>query len=142
MNLTTQQILKIHDRQIEKFGGEYGLREEGTFDMLVNAPYQSIFGMDCYPSIFDKAAKYLEGFSRHQVFYDGNKRTALDACLTYLWINDYKLIMDPYELYEYTMTIANNKEITTGEISKFLEEHCKSLIKDLENIQINDILKE
>lgn len=142
MNLTSEQIIKIHDRQIKKFGGDYGIREEGTFDMLVNAPYQSIFGMDCYPSIFDKAAKYLEGFSRHQVFYDGNKRTGLDVCMTYLWINNYKLTLNAIDLYKYTLNISNNKDIEIGEISTYLKEHSICLNKEFENTRIDDILKE
>lgn len=115
MRLTSKQILKIHDNEIKKYGGEYGIREEGTFDMLVNAPYQSIFGMDCYPSIFDKAAKYLEGFARHQVFYDGNKRTALVVCGTFLAINNYHLQLEPLQFYKLTLNIANNKSIETEE---------------------------
>lgn len=140
MRLTSKQILKIHDNEIKKYGGEYGIREEGTFDMLVNAPYQSIFGMDCYPSIFDKAAKYLEGFARHQVFYDGNKRTALVVCGTFLAINNYHLQLEPLQFYKLTLNIANNKSIETEEISKFLKEHSISLEKELENIKEHDIL--
>ena len=141
MELTTKQIFEIHDRQIAKFGGDYGLREEGTFEMLSAAPYQSVFGVDCYPSVFDKAAKYLEGFARHQVFYDGNKRTALDSCLTYLAVNDYALNLDAYALYKYTLKISNEKEISTGEIAKYLEEHSISLNKGLDVSLENDILK-
>lgn len=141
MELTTKQIFEIHDRQIAKFGGDYGLREEGTFEMLSTAPYQSVFDMDCYPSVFDKAAKYLEGFARHQVFYDGNKRTALDTCLTYLAVNDYALNLDAYTLYEYTLKISNEKEISTGEIAKFLEEHSIFLNKELEISIKNDTLE-
>lgn len=142
MKLTAEQIIKIHDNEIKRFGGEYGLREEGTFDMLVNAPYQTIFGTDCYPSVFDKAAKYLEGFARHQVFYDGNKRTALVTCGTFLAINNYHLILEPMEFYNLTLKIANDKNIDTGHISKFLEEHCLHIEKELENINQNDIIKE
>lgn len=142
MILTPEQIIKIHDEEIRKYGGEMGIREEGTFDMLANAPYQSIFGMDCYPSVFDKAAKYLEGFARHQVFYDGNKRTALVACGTFLAINNYHLQLKPMQFYKLTLDIANNKNIEVGEISKFLEEHSISIEKGLENIREDDIVKE
>lgn len=140
--LTNSQILEIHSRQIERFGGELGLREEGTFDMLATAPYQSVFGTDCYPSIFDKAAKYLEGFARHQVFYDGNKRTALDTCLTLLAINDVKLTLNAVQLYEYTLEIANNKEIDIGEISSYLEKNSIVLEKDLFVSSLDDIIQE
>lgn len=141
MELTAKQILEIHDRQIAKFGGDYGLREKGTFEMLSTAPYQSVFGLDCYPSVFDKAAKYLEGFARHQVFYDGNKRTALDTCLTYLAVNDYVLDLDAYTLYNYTLMISNEKEISTREIALFLEVHSISLNKELDVSIENDILE-
>lgn len=142
MILTAEQIIKIHDNEIKKYGGEYGIREEGTFNMLVNAPYQSAFGIDCYPSVFDKAAKYLEGFARHQVFYDGNKRTALVSCGTFLAINNYHLRLEPMQFYQLTLDIANNKNIETGEISAFLEKHSIPLEKDFENTKENDILIE
>ena len=142
MLLTAEQIIRIHDNEIKKYGGDYGIRDEGTFDMLANAPYQSMFGMDCYPSVFDKAAKYLEGFARHQVFYDGNKRTALVTCATFLAINDYQLQLNPMEFYKLTLDIANNKDIETGKISKFLEKHSISLEKELENLKDDAIFKE
>jgi len=142
MELTKEQILKIHDSQIAKHGGEYGVREEGTFDMLVNAPYQSVFGVDCYPSVFDKAAKLLEGFARHQVFYDGNKRTALVSCGTFLAVNSYHLQMGPMEFYNLTLQIANNKDVSIEEISKILESCCIEIDKNMDFISRSGILEE
>ena len=129
--ITYDDILNIHNKMIEKYGGDYGIRDEGTLQMLCEQPYQNCFGQELFPTLYDKAAKFLEGFARHQVFYDGNKRTAFLSMATFLACNDIELTLNNDEAYNYTMEIANNKDITLESISDFIKNN--SIIKEIEN---------
>lgn len=121
---TKEQIIHIHDRGINDFGGSFGIRDENLFDSVCNAPYQSVFGSDLYPTAFDKAAKYLLDFARYQVFIDGNKRTGYLTCLTYLKANSIKLTLSPHEMYNLTMGIANNRITEVEDISNILKKNA------------------
>lgn len=120
--LTKDDLIFIHDSQISQFGGIYGVRDEGLLDSVSKGPYQEIFGEELYPSIFDKAAKYLYDFSTYQIFLDGNKRIGLSASTLFLEINDYELDMSFKELYDLTMSVANGKINEIKDISNIFSE--------------------
>ena len=108
-SLEKSDIQRIHEIMIEKFGGEHGVRDIKLFESVCVTPYQSVFGTDLCPTIFDKAAKYLYDFANYQVFVDGNKRTGLAVCTTLLDLNGYTLEMTSDELYRLVMDVANKR---------------------------------
>lgn len=128
VELTKDQIIFIHDDGIKNYGGIYGIRDEGLLDSICSSPYQSIFGTDLYPTIFDKAAKYLFDFAHYQVFLDGNKRTGLTTAIAFLNINGFNLELTPTETYNLTMHIANNILTEIKDISKILEDNSIIMI--------------
>lgn len=135
ISLSKEQILAIHDSNIEKFGGIFGIRDEGLLNSICSSPYQSIFGTDLYPTIFDKAAKYLFDFAHYQVFLDGNKRTGWATCRLFLRANGYTLNLSDIDKYNLVMAIANNKITEVNDISHILKENAqikigKSVIKE------------
>lgn len=121
--LDPEDIRYLHDEAVEEYGGIYGENESGMIDYMADKPFQVLYGQEMFPSLFMKAAVYLEGFATHQYFCDGNKRTGVKCCLTFLLINGYELNVEDYELYEVTLDVANNK-IDLDEIAKWLEDNC------------------
>ncbi len=101
-------IKAIHDAYIDEFGGDYGIRDVNLFKSVCLAPYQACFGQELYPTIFDKAAKYIIDFARYQIFIDGNKRTGLAAAECFLENNGYTMNLSSEQFYILTMDIANN----------------------------------
>ena len=129
-------ILKLHDDNIEKYGGDYGFIDEGTFEMLCSQPYQNVFGMELYPTIYDKAAKFVEGFATHQVFRDGNKRTGFAAMNMFLNFNGLELTMTEKEAEEFVLAIANKEIPSYEEVSKILQEKTQEYdVKQIEMIE-------
>ncbi len=120
--LTEELILQIHDDQIRKHGGHFGIRDTSLFKSECVMPYQTFLGNELFPDVYDKAVRYLFGFATNQVFYDGNKRTASMVTLVYLELNDIKLDVDELSLYGVTM-IAANHEISENEVKLYLIEH-------------------
>ena len=128
--LTYDDIIAIHEAMIDRFGGAPGIRDHGLLENVVNSPTQSVFGVDLYPSVYDKAAKYLFDFAHYQIFIDGNKRTGL-ACLgLFLEMNGYELNMTPEEEYEFTLDIANNRYNEVKDVAEVVKNHTSFLNHD------------
>lgn len=80
-----EMILAMHLRQLAEHGGGEGVRDEGLLDSaLQRAQNKLAYGA---PDIFDLAAAYAFGIARNHPFIDGNKRTALVASFTFLYVN-------------------------------------------------------
>jgi len=85
-----EMILAMHLRQLAEHGGGEGVRDEGLLDSaLQRAENKLAYGK---PDIFDLAAAYAFGIARNHPFIDGNKRTALVASFTFLYINRWTMM--------------------------------------------------
>jgi death on curing protein len=90
--LTKDDILSINKDLVLSYGGIYydgvnNLKNENSFEFLLKAPNQNIFGIDRYPTIFDKGATYTFYIIKDHIFCDGNKRTGMMAAFAFLDIN-------------------------------------------------------
>ena len=115
--LTLEQILKLHDAVVRKFGGLTGIRG-------IESPKMTMFGEDLYPSVYDKAAIYLFNIVCNHPFNDGNKRTGAGATYLFLQINKASIPFDfsPEDTtYEnFVIPVAKGKT-TKEDIAYFLE---------------------
>lgn len=119
--LSANDILNIHDVMIELYGGERGIRDYNLFVSSCEAPYQTFDKNELYPTIYDKAARYLESFAGYQVFVDGNKRTGAAVMLTLLSINGIALRISTDEVVDLTMKIAEHEKLTYEDIVQYLK---------------------
>lgn len=126
VRLGVDSIVALHDVGISMFGGQYGVRDQGLLESISEAPYGEYFGEVLYPTIFDKAAKYLFDFSNYQVFLDGNKRTGLMAAGQLLELNGIRF-KDSFDLTSYglVLDIANHKYNDPSEIVGILKDNCE-----------------
>lgn len=124
--LLPEEILAIHDETIEKEGGSLGVRDFGLLASLAVRPQMSMMGQEFYPDIFSKAASLLEGIATYHVFADGNKRTSIISCSTFLGFNGYELTASNDMAYRFVMDVATKKE-TLEETAKWLKKHSKKI---------------
>lgn len=68
--------------------GDYGL-----LDAAIARPQATVFGVDAYPTLFEKAAALLQSIARNHALLDGNKRTAWASAWVFLELNG--TILDP-----------------------------------------------
>lgn len=120
--LKREIILRFHDDQIERYGGSPGIRDLGLLDSALAQPEMSFGGEYMHQSIFEMAAAYGYHICKNHPFYDGNKRTALIAILTFLNVNGYAVVADKRELYAIMVDLAAGK-VEKPELAKFLEEN-------------------
>lgn len=127
MNITTiepewlaeGEVISIHNRQLAEHGGGAGVRDAGLLQSALARP-QNSFHYNQVVSLAKLAACYGFGIAKNYGFIDGNKRTSLVACLTFLFINGYKLNSTQEENYLIFYDLAQGK-ITEEQLAEWLE---------------------
>ncbi len=101
VHLTVAAVEAIHAEVLAAHGGAGGIRERSLLESAVAAPQASMMGAPLITDPIEVAAAYLFYLCRNHPFLDGNKRTALAACLVFLQSNGLlpndKLPVDEWE---------------------------------------------
>jgi death-on-curing protein len=105
-HLTVEIVREIHTEAITRFGGSDGVREMALLESAVAAPQASFGGRSPYEDIAEVAAAYLFYVCKNHPFIDGNKRTALGACVVFLRLNGIEPKTDGAEWEELTLAVA------------------------------------
>jgi death on curing protein len=87
-HLTVEAVKAIHGEVLAAHGGAAGIRDETLLESAVAAPQATMMGQPLISDPTEIAAAYLFYISRNHPFLDGNKRTALAACLVFLEMNE------------------------------------------------------
>lgn len=119
--LTQSVVLKIHERQIERFGGTLGIRDEGLLESALAQPQATFAGEFLHRTIYEKAAAYLYHIAMNHPFIDGNKRTAFAAMDTFLRLNGYSLNLTDEQAYTLVMQVAQGR-MSKAELTTYLEQ--------------------
>lgn len=112
--LDTDDVLVIHAIQIERFGGDDGVRDIALLESAVAQPQATFEGQFVHGDIVEMAAAYLFHLVSNHPFVDGNKRVGLAAALVFLDLNGVAVSSGTELLYELTMSVAR------GELDKFI----------------------
>ena len=107
--LTLAEVIEIHSDQIERYGGQNGIRDRNLLSSAVAMPEASFQGVFPHPTLFDMAAAYAYHLFQYHPFIDGNKRTGLAASLVFLELNGIRVPDPRGRLYETIITIAAGK---------------------------------
>ena len=89
--LTIEEVLRLHDRVIERTGGSAGVRDRGALESAVAQPQMTFSGDDLYPTLPEKAAALGFSLAMNHPFVDGNKRTAHAAMEVFLILNGFEI---------------------------------------------------
>ena len=122
-HLTVEAVKAIHREVLAAHGGAAGIRDETLLESAVAAPQASMMGQPLISDPIEIAAAYLFYICKNHAFVDGNKRTALAACLVFLEENgllpDRKLPVDDWE--QFVLDVAASKidrDATTRRLRK------------------------
>lgn len=128
--LTEEQIIYVNQAIIKKAKvGSIRLLDSGGLSSIVAAPKQFFFGREAYPTIWIKAAYYLQKIAKKHVFADGNKRTAMESARVFLLLNGYDLKTQADELGRFTLRVTNSpdSEQVMLEIAQYFKKHSIEL---------------
>ena len=133
-HLTVEAVKAIHREVLAAHGGAAGIRDETLLESAVAAPQASMMGQPLISDPLEIAAAYLFYICRNHPFLDGNKRTALAACLVFLEENgllpDRKLPIDDWE--QIVVDVASSKidrDATTRQLRKLLKKSRRSFYR-------------
>lgn len=107
--LTVAIVREIHEAAIAGFGGAPEERNTALLESAVAAPQASFGGQSAYSDLVEMAAAYLYFLCQNHPFVDGNKRTALGACLVFLQLNGFKPKPDRDEWESLVLDVAASK---------------------------------
>jgi len=83
--LSLEEVLVIHERQLGRFGGAAGIRDQGMLESALSRP-RNKWEYE-HADIVELAAAYAFGIARNHPFVDGNKRVAFLAMAAFLRLN-------------------------------------------------------
>src|ERR1700693_5193020 len=113
--LTYEQVLAIHGRQLRRYGGAPGLRDDGMLRSALERPvnkwqYEHA-DMDA-ADLATLAAAYAFGLAKNHAFVDGNKRAAFMTMVVFLRKNDLRFA--PAQPHATAMMMS----LAAGEVSE------------------------
>lgn len=122
--LSLSDVLAIHQRMIERYGGSAGVRDEGLLLSALAMPQAAFFGAYAHEDIYEMAAAYLFHIVMNHPFVDGNKRTGAAAAVVFLGINDIAMTADDQTLVEFTLSVAQGQQ-SKPQITAFLKTYSR-----------------
>lgn len=119
--LTISEIIKFHEKLINKYGGIHGIRDRALLESALAQPKMTIFGTYAFKNLFEMAAAYCYHITKNHPFVDGNKRTGLLAAMTFLEKNGY-ILQANVNLYSFILNVASSK-LSKKQICQFFKKH-------------------
>lgn len=101
-----------------------GIKDTNLFNSALYEPKQTFDKEELYSTILMKASCYLRSFAMNHPFFDGNKRTALLATITFLEQNGYKVTADNEKLFKLVEKVVKGKLSVTS-----IERRLKKFVK-------------
>lgn len=80
--LDLEDLLTLHQIQLERFGGAPGIRDAGLLEAALARPQSGY-----YADLIEEAAALWESLTMNHGFVDGNKRVGFAATYVFLRIN-------------------------------------------------------
>jgi death-on-curing protein len=125
-HLTVSAVKAVHHEVLAAHGGARGIRDEALLESAVAAPQATMMGKPLISDPVEIAAAYLFYLCRNHPFVDGNKRTALAACLVFLENNDLlpntKLALNAWESFVLDLAASRlDRDETTARLRKLLK---------------------
>jgi death-on-curing protein len=108
--LTYEQVIAIHSRQLRRFGGAPGLRDEAMLRSALQRPLNKWHYENA--DMVDLAAAYAFGLAKNHAFVDGNKRIAFMAMASFLRKNAIRFAPDQAQATAMMLSLA------AGEVSE------------------------
>jgi len=118
--LSYDEVVAIHERLIERFGGPAGIRDPG---LLESALYRPQTGY--YRDIVEMAAALFESLVMNHPFVDGNKRVAFFATDVFLRLNGWHLEVEPEPAHRFLIGLLERGECDFDHLLPWLRESMR-----------------
>jgi len=117
-------VRAIHDRQLAEHGGASGVREDGLLESALARPRPMFAYSERDADVVDLATALAYGLARNHPFVDGNKRTALVSCETFIELNGAMLDANDADLFPLVLALADGR-LAANEFAGWLRSHLR-----------------
>jgi death-on-curing protein len=118
--LTYEQVLAIHARQLKRFGGAPGLRDEGILRSALERPVNKWQYEQADLAML--AAAYAFGLAKNHAFVDGNKRVAFIAMVVFLRKNGVHFAPDQAQSTQIILALAAG-EVSEDSLARWIRDN-------------------
>ena len=118
--LSTDEVLEIHQRLIQHFGGPAGVRDRG---LLESALYRPRSGY--YEDLISMAAAMFESLLMNHPFVDGNKRVAFFATDVFLRLNGWYIEVDAVAAHETLIELLETGRADFDHLLAWIRDHMQ-----------------
>jgi death-on-curing protein len=122
--LTMDEVLEMHQQQIKRYGGTYGLRDSAALESAIAMPVATFEGRYLHETIPAMGAAYLFHITQNHAFLDGNKRVGANAAITFLRLNGWEPTFSEEELVDTVLAVAAGK-VKKCELIIFFDQHSR-----------------
>ena len=123
--LSLAEVLEIHHDQIDRYGGEVGIRDVELLKSALGMPMASFGGRYLHGDVFEMAAAYLYHIVCNHPFLDGNKRVGAMSAFIFLHLNGYELDAPEAAFVEMVLAVARG-ENSKSMVAVFLRAHARA----------------
>lgn len=114
----------IHFQQLQRFGGRFGVRDEGAIESALARPHKQ-WAYDGMTDIATLAAAYGFGLTRRHGYMDGNKRIGFVAMAVFLDINGWSLEAPESEVVQVMLDVASG-EMAEASLASWVRTHIQT----------------
>ena len=119
--LTRKILDAMHFDQIQKFGGQLGVRDEHLIESSLARPRQRL-NYQPDSDIAALAASYGYGLAGNHGYVDGNKRIAFMAMYVFLFINGWELLAPEEEVVDIVLELAAG-DLTESALAEWVKKN-------------------
>jgi death-on-curing protein len=116
--LTVAEVAAIHHHQIEEYGGEHGVLNQGSLEAAGFRPQTGY-----YNDLSEEAAALFESLVNNHAFLDGNKRVGFAAMHTFLLLNGFDLDISSREAYEFIVKTMEAGKFRFALVREWISAH-------------------
>lgn len=126
--LSIEEVIAVNLAMIQRYspGEQVGVKEIGLLESAVLRPKSSVFQMDAYPTVFEKAAALFESLAKNHPFHNANKRTAFTTLVIFLRYNGFQFKMNTKHAEDFTVDMVNH-HYHFEELVETIKKHCVAI---------------
>lgn len=121
--ITYEQAVAIHGRQLRRFGGAPGLRDEGMLQSALERPINKWRYEQA--ELVELASAYAFGLAKNHAFVDGNKRIAFMAMMVFLLKNGVAFSPKPEHATSIILSLAAG-EVSEESLTRWIRDNWPS----------------
>ena len=123
--LSLDEVVAIHERLIDRFGGHHGIRDRGLLESALFRPQTGY-----YTHLEVMAAALFESLLINHAFVDGNKRIAFFATDVFLRLNGWRLTVTADAGEKFIIDILDDSDHSFDKISSWIRHSISAKLSD------------